>query len=250
MRTSISPVWSAGPRWAAVSARNSTFVGVTQHGRGDGAAVVGIEAGVLAGRLVQDAEARQAAVDAADELAAVLDPLRIPVGTGGGVGSGVGVGSGAVVAARMAQRRSLARLAPPVAQRRTGPRWPQRMEQRRSVPRWRQRWGLRMATRPGRTRRQWTACLPAIPRRLGRGLSSCRYLLWGRAAGRGPGSSFRIGRGPWSVPPGSVVAPRVHVPATADRRRPAVAHVSGCGREPVRPGRHPRVSRGPCRRDW
>ena len=47
-------------------------VGIAEDGGRDGAAEVGVEAGVLAA-LVEEAEARQAAIDAADELTALLD---------------------------------------------------------------------------------------------------------------------------------------------------------------------------------
>ena len=82
MRTSTSPVWSAGPRWSAVEGAELDRLGVAEDGGRDSAAEVGVEAGVLAA-LVEEAEAGKLAVHAADQVAAALHGGEA-AGPGGG----------------------------------------------------------------------------------------------------------------------------------------------------------------------
>jgi hypothetical protein len=74
-RTSISPDCSAVKRCCAFSGTYLTLQGVAQHGSGDGLADVDVQARPVA-LAVGSREARQAGVDAADELAAGLDGVE------------------------------------------------------------------------------------------------------------------------------------------------------------------------------
>ena len=74
--TSTSPDCSAVKRSLADSGTNLTLLGVVEDRRGDGAAEVDVEAGPFALR-VRQTEARQRAVGAAIENAAVFTALRV-----------------------------------------------------------------------------------------------------------------------------------------------------------------------------